>query len=399
MRFLKKYRIISAIIVFVLLTLPSAVDAYWSLYEKFREVSMPSLNLGVGIWLLPVAGLVLATIIIWQGRKNNGTSKEDKQDINNNLPLLEDIKSDLLNMNKIQREVANQKLKQICPEEKGNKISDDFTALFGPDLKASAVLRIKKIVENCDIDILIDFFKKFGDLLDSNDYGLKIELENNEAYKSYRIDMAKKRLGLKLNKDRNAIIQKNIDRVYSLIYGLNSTILLKSILNSSPKVKEILPAQIKITLEGIEALAEQNLNIMLVDLENEWKVTITEIPNESYMDKLLKEATNKAEELIAREQVRQREELLVDIRILILEGTDVLQQFKAVDSHSSYMPIKEFKEWRKNVFRVLDNNKLNTESTLFFRDVYIDDEHAVLKDFIQSCEAGLDRLEEIVKAI
>lgn len=151
---------------------------------------MPSLNLGVGIWLLPVVGLLLAIIIIWQGRKNTGTSKGEKQDSNKNTTTLEEIKSDLLKINLYQREAAIQKLKQVCSEEKAMKIYDDFVALFGPDLKVSAISRIQRIVVNRDIDLLLDFFKKFGDILNSNDYGLKTELENNEVYKQYRMNLA-----------------------------------------------------------------------------------------------------------------------------------------------------------------------------------------------------------------
>jgi len=96
---------------------------------------------------------------------------------------------------------------------------------------------------------------------------------------------------------------------------------------------------------------------------------------------------------------KQREIILEDIRVLIIDGTGVLQQFKAVNSHDSYMPKKEFKKWNEDVYKVLDNNKLDTESALFFKDTYIDDEHALLGDFIKSCIAGLDRLEQILKSL
>lgn len=176
--------------------------------------------------------------------------------------------------------------------------------------------------------------------------------------------------------------------------------LLKGVLNSSSKLREILPAQVKVTLESIETLAEQNLNIMLNDLENEWKVTITEIPNEGDIDKLLEEATKKAEELKAKEQIQQKEKLRDDIELLIIEGTDILQGFKAILTAGDKWPITEFNKWRDRVFEVLDKNKLDPNSTLFFKDVYIKDEEiAALHDFIQACTAGLNRLEEIVKSL
>ncbi|OGO20713.1 MAG: hypothetical protein A2Z15_06345 [Chloroflexi bacterium RBG_16_50_11] len=75
MGFFKRHRIISAIIVFVIITLPSAINAYWSLYEKIKNVTMPSFDLGIGIWLLPLVGAVLAIIIIGQGQRDSRISK------------------------------------------------------------------------------------------------------------------------------------------------------------------------------------------------------------------------------------------------------------------------------------------------------------------------------------
>jgi len=76
-----------------------------------------------------------------------------------------------------------------------------------------------------------------------------------------------------MGQKKKHITQKNIDRVRSLSYGLSSSLLLRSVLDSVPEAKGIVPSVIRITLEGIEADAEQTLNTMLNDLENEWKIS------------------------------------------------------------------------------------------------------------------------------
>jgi hypothetical protein len=63
----KRHPVFWAFIVFILFTIPSSIDTYWDLYQKIRDVSMPSLNLGFWIWLLPSIGLVIAIIIILEG--------------------------------------------------------------------------------------------------------------------------------------------------------------------------------------------------------------------------------------------------------------------------------------------------------------------------------------------
>jgi len=73
-----------------------------------------------------------------------------------------------------------------------------------------------------------------------------------------------------MQRKKKRIIQKNIGRVRSLSYGLSSAVLLRSVLDSSPEAKKIIPSELKIALEGIEASAEQTLNTMLNDLDGDW---------------------------------------------------------------------------------------------------------------------------------
>lgn len=225
---------------------------------------MTPLNLGFWIWLLPLIGGILAALILWWLHQ---------------AKLLDDIKTDLVNMNIYQREVALKKAQQVCPEEVAMQIYDDFIALFGKDILKFTTSIIQRILSDRSADALIEFFKKFGDILDSNQYGLKVELEENELYKSARMDLTQKRVKLKVRKRKHVIIQKNIDRVCSLTYGLNSSILLRGILSTDPNLKRLVPAEIRITMEGIETETEKTLTTMLNDLKSEWKVTINGLVN------------------------------------------------------------------------------------------------------------------------
>jgi len=219
---------------------------------------------------LYIVGFVIgAVLIIWGLLKTEPVEKH--KTVTNPL---EDIKSDLVTMNVREREIAVKKGKQPCPEETAMQIFDDFIVLFGSDIATSINSIIQRIINNRDIEPLIEFFKQFGDILDSNGYGLKIDLENDEVYKSSRIDLDQKKLKLKMRKKERDITQRNIDRASSLTYGLNSSILLRYILDSIPGVKREVPTIIRVTLEGIETMTEKVLTKMLNDLDKERKVTM-----------------------------------------------------------------------------------------------------------------------------
>jgi len=255
----KHHPLVFAIITFFLVTLPSIIDTYWDLYQKITGASVSPLNLGFWIWLLPLIGAILAVLVYWRLQQ---------------AKLLDDIKTDLVNMNTYQREMAIKKTQQVCPKEVAMQIYDDFIALFGKDILEFAISLIQRTLSERSADALIEFFKKFGDILDSNQYGLKVELEENELYKAARMDLAQKRIKLKVRKRKGATIQKNIDRVCSLTYGLNSSILLRGILSTEPSLNKLVPAEIRVAIEGIETETEKTLTTMLNDLKGEWKVTI-----------------------------------------------------------------------------------------------------------------------------
>jgi hypothetical protein len=84
---------------------------------------------------------------------------------------------------------------------------------------------------------------------------------------------------------------------------------------------------------------------------------------------------------------------------LIIEGTDVLRGFKSVKAFGEAWPEEEFKVWREKVYETLIKYKLNDYYALWFKDMSIDMSQAVLRDYIEACEAGLNRLEELLKSL
>jgi len=217
-----------------------------------------------------VAGIWLITTLVYLVKHRGETSHSDEEKV---ASLLEGVKSHLVTLIAYERDAATIKAKVPCSKETVEQIYDDFTSIFGVSVVSVIVSVLQEIVCTGSVDLLIAFFKKFGDILDSNGYGLKAELEKIDLYKSSRTDLAQKMVKLKMGKGRKLITQGNIDRVRSLSYGLSSSVLLRSVLDSVPEAKDIVPPVIRVTLESVEVVAEQTLNTMLNDLENEWKIS------------------------------------------------------------------------------------------------------------------------------
>jgi len=90
----------------------------------------------------------------------------------------------------------------------------------------------------------------------------------------------------------------------------------------------------------------------------------------------------------------------LDISYLIFEGTEILKGFKSVTSHNGFLPKEEFKAWREKAVELFHRYKLKDYSPLWFKDTSsIDISQAVKRDFIEACESGLKRLEELLKGL
>lgn len=220
------------------------------------------------LWVIAGTWFIVTLVYILRHKDELRHSTE------NTTNPLEDIKSDLITMNSCERDVATKKAEQAFPPEVALKVQNRFSVLFGSDMVTFAMSLAQDIIGNRDIEPLIKMFKTFGDILDSTDYGLKQILKDNILYETCRVDLAKKRLKLTKNKTKNLIIQKNINRAVDLIYGLNSSIIIRSVLRSLPDEYLTIMTPIIIALQGIESQTEKTLNMMLNNLESEWRVTI-----------------------------------------------------------------------------------------------------------------------------
>jgi hypothetical protein len=230
----------------------------------------------LGVWSILAAiggiGVILTVWVIKHDFNEKGKEHLDEELMKGTANPLENIKTDLIKINAFEREAATRKAKQLCPEIKAVQIHDDCLEIWGTDINKFLAPILYSVIIKHNHDPVINFFKGFGDILDSNNYGLKAELQNNELYDSSRTDIAQKRLHLKTtDRKKKSITQKNINRVLSLIYGLNSTIILRGVLDSISTDKMRIPALVRVGLEGVETLGEQILNQMLDDLEHEWK--------------------------------------------------------------------------------------------------------------------------------
>lgn len=220
-----------------------------------------SQNVARGIfWFLVALGVFGIVCIVVSLFRSRGFEDE-------NTKKLEEIRADLATMSEYEHEVAMNKSKQRCPDAIAQHIHDDFFAYFNPAMLGEIFC---EVLEG-NIDPLLDFSRKFGDILDANGYGLKSELENIEPYKSTRLDLAQKRSNLHTSQKKNTIIQKNIDRLRSLTYGLNSSIVLREILRSIPQTTQPVRS-VLVVLEKTERIVERHLANGLKDIENEWKM-------------------------------------------------------------------------------------------------------------------------------
>lgn len=210
-----------------------------------------------------IAGGIIALIfiIIGQLRINNEKSA---------IILIDDIKSDLVTLNAQEKESAIARGSKPCPSEIAKQICDDFVSIFGSNIIILVKNMLIAMVNKESVDPLIAFFGKSGDILDSNKYGLKEELEKDELYKSTRTDLIQKQSSLNIGRKRKRIVKENVKRLRLFSYGINSSVLLRSVLDSSLSTKAIMPTEIKVVMESIETVGEQNFTNVLDELDTEW---------------------------------------------------------------------------------------------------------------------------------
>ena len=178
------------------------------------------------IILWGIAGIwCIANLIYFIKHRHEREHDNEERVVN----LIEEIKQSLVTLNAYERDAATLRAKMPCSRDTAIQIHDDFVEIFGDNVVNPIRSVLQEIVHKNSVDPLIAFFKKSGDILDSNKYGLKMALEEDDLYKSSRTDLSQSRVRLKMSNKKKRTTQKNIDRVRSLSYGLNSSVILRSV--------------------------------------------------------------------------------------------------------------------------------------------------------------------------
>ena len=232
--------------------------------------------IGVGLWIQqgglsipsptpPLYWLGVALMVVGAGLGIYGwfgkPYKESK--------LLDEIKSLLVEIDECERDAATRKGKQKFKRGVIEQITKNAVEIYG-NLFSFLTSMVDNVLGEGNIDYLIGFLAQFGDIMDAEDCGLKSELSGTETYTKLNTDLAKKRANLEGRRKKRDIIEKNIDRVRALTYGVNSSRVFREVIKSIPEAKN-LPRYIMVRLESMEAAMQRLLPKMLRTLDTEWK--------------------------------------------------------------------------------------------------------------------------------
>ena len=214
-------------------------------------------------WLIWVLLAVASGLAIWR------TVVDTKKNIGNEEKL-DSIKNTLITIGKYQREAAIKQSGKI-PNKLKARITQDFLTLY-PLSRIGFV--IQEAFQRNNVDPLISFYEKFGDILDANDCGLKLELQSIPQYDETIADLTGKSVMLQLRHKKIELIQSNITRLLKGGYGLNSGIVLRNMLKKTqPRSKSENDAihSVIVSLEGLENIGRDFITYGLNHLDTKWK--------------------------------------------------------------------------------------------------------------------------------
>ena len=192
------------------------------------------MNYNPPFWVfLILLSIAIVSALLWAVRDIKKQSKE--------ADYLNDIKSDLITLDKYERETATKKAQNKIPINKKDKIKNDIK-----DFIATKGLSLFTDIESLPakeqiLDRIIQFFTGIGDIFDANEHGLKSDLLSNAEYTNAKEDIANKQLILR--KKKRIMIQTHIRKAMLLTYGLNSVIMFRRIYRSSPDFQKTIPIQ------------------------------------------------------------------------------------------------------------------------------------------------------------
>jgi len=228
----------------------------------------PSRPIPTPIWYWVGVGLMVvgAGVAIYGWRYGNRLIKEENEN------LLDEIKSVLIEIDTCEKDAAVRKGKQTHSRDIAKRVIEDAADVLG-DLMPFLTSMLENVLGKGNIDYPINFFAKIAGIMDTEDYGLKAELSSNQDYVKLGSDLTKKRVSLRVRRKKRTLIEKNIDRICTLTYGINSSIIFREVVKSMPEAR-IVPREIMVALESMESAMRKLLPKMLNDLDNEWKVVV-----------------------------------------------------------------------------------------------------------------------------
>ena len=222
-------------------------------------------NWNFPIFTIGIIGIVIGFIAIWLGVKVDKTET---------INALQEIKNDLIILDKYEKEAARKKdILKISSSDR-DKIKSDLgnyiTNTGEPLLMGIASTSNKEQI----LDNIIKFFVGIADIFDSNNYGIKRDLVSKE-YAEYNIaqeNIAKKQL--QLSRRKRVLRQKHIHQVMLLTYGLNSVIIFRNLYRLSPGFRKAMPVKYNMMLESVEREGRKFLRDMLENLDKDWRKII-----------------------------------------------------------------------------------------------------------------------------
>ena len=213
-------------------------------------------------WLFWVLLAVAIGLASWR------TVEDTKKGIRNEEKL-DSIKNTLVTIGKYQRDAAIQQGGMI-PNKLKARITQDLIALY-------PISHIESVIEEGlrgNVEPLLNFYEKFGDILDANGCGLKLQLQSNPQYNDALADLTSKLVTLRLARKKTELIQSNIIRIRKGGYGLNSGIVLRNMLKTSHsrgKSEDAVIHSVVVSLEALENIGQDFLTYGLNHLDTKWK--------------------------------------------------------------------------------------------------------------------------------
>ncbi|MBI4188900.1 MAG: hypothetical protein HY529_06805 [Chloroflexi bacterium] len=238
------------------------LPAKWGIPIGLAAVGLSVWQLGWGSWALwlaiALAGLVILRVLLHRGFLEKKAN------------LIDDIKSDLVEINAYEKRIATEKSKKPYSKELALRVHKAFIATFGTDVNSFKKSLTQKVIGDKNVDPAIDVYEQMGNILDFVGHGLKKDL-NDDKYTSWVKDVERKRLKIHCNKSKKEIVRKNINRIKVISYGLNSAIVVRSIIRHLPNNDNVAATRIGVYIEGLENEGAKILNQMLDQLDLEWK--------------------------------------------------------------------------------------------------------------------------------